>query len=170
MRIWTVPLNELDTDRLISQHRDWHLFARSIRSGTEQGELAAQEYWLALYELHEAIMVETNVRDPNHRCTWWPLENCLGPRPASDVGQRPWVPSRTEINRDRWELLCRWGGSFKGRCIKSVDRAAWDVLLTRYRVGGGCQHESGTNVNGHCVVCKRAELVNHEWVTLEQFR
>lgn len=144
-RIWKVPFAELDDKRIRIQHEDVHRVMQAIEKGWAVGGWEQPQYRIELLTLHQAALVEMHLREMKHDT---PLEWHI-PKVKQEVHN--WTES--EIWDDRWALVCRWDGQYRGRIAMPL---VYKTLIARYQEQGGCQHEEGTNSQGKCKLCLRA--------------
>ena len=152
MRIWLVPFRELDDRRVLGQHHEFHVIYKFI---TEKGWKWIQwhlpEHRLALYDVHERIVEEMTIRGFKHST---PLE-----KPAITVPQKPYPVTEEQLQWERWQLVCRWGGVYRGRPPMPAE---YEPLLEKYHKQGECIHDGPVErINSPdgpldlCLVCKR---------------
>src|SRR6185295_17636815 len=137
MRIWLVPPQELDDRRLVAAHNEWHAVETMVRrDGKRWLGWEKPEYLLEFYLVHDELVDEMRVRgflhhtppkyEPKRWSKWFEIwEGKSEPYQRTDV----------LVRRDRWELLTRWGGKFKGR--KTDEPEAWAELEAQYASTGG---------------------------------
>jgi hypothetical protein len=145
MRIWAVPVGELDTKRLVLFHKEWHaVHERIAQGGRWQGweEARFREHFL---ELHQHILVEMFMRGIEH-----------GPQDIDynvALVEQLSYPLEERLDHDRWVLVCRWAGTYRGRVEMPT---VYKVLIEQYNEQGGCPHNEGTiGETRICALCRR---------------
>jgi len=151
MRIWHVPYGELDGQRVLGQHNEIHaLWGLIVKYGNPWGGLSSddQEY---LMHIHTLTVLEMNARGWNGHQT--PL-NPIVRRNVSETLQRL-KPLEERQALDRWHLVLRWGGVYKGRTPCPTE---YVEPISKYWHQGGCLHdgpwEDDTKL---CLLCKRVK-------------
>ena len=171
MRIWTVPFCELDDQRVLGQHNEIHaLHSLIVKLGRPWGGLQpGDEPYLD--SVHEETIAEAARRGwsmgRNHQT---PIERRMfvaATLPVTLKHLQSVRPFEQRRRTDRWHLVLRWGGFYRGRTpISELDSEATEHYLTaikRYQAQGGCLHD-GTVEDGEgrnrgyelCLLCKRA--------------
>ena len=168
MKIWLVPFNELDDRRVIAQHHEFHAIWNFVtKKGWKWQLWHLPEHRLALYEVHERIVEEMKIRGFEHNT---PIE-----KPEITVPQKPYPVTLEQIQFQRWQLVCRWGGVYRGRPPMPPE---YRPLIELYQEVG-CRHDGATETittkNGRkfelCLICKRY-VRDHQglWIPLEEVK
>jgi hypothetical protein len=152
MRIWHVPFEELDNQRVLGQHNEIHaLIGLIVKFGQTWGGLHKDIHQPYLYDVHERTVTEMRARKWTGHLT--PVESVL-PLFQGEMVLPEITPLRLE--QDRWDLVLRWQGTYKGR----VDMPSEYVSpLAKYKLQGGCYH-SLTRIEEFkggwrlCLLCK----------------
>jgi len=168
VRIWTVPFEELDDQRVLAQHHEIHMaHSLIVGRGRPWGGLTAEDHSY-INRVHDLAVVEMTIRGFNGHQT---------PLPGYDSGfYRAEIVDRAtkQMHIDRWHLVLRWGGVFKGRTCDPVARREYGELIERYTTQGGCLHD-GSVEKGEgkhkgvalCLLCKQATRAQ-VWLPSEQ--
>jgi len=198
MRIWYLPFDELDNQRVLGQHAEVHAIYRLVfNRGTSWKEWAEPKHRRDFFWIHNRIVAEMaergsetlmginaveRKREYERAHATWPEQEFTEQWLDSTGIQRPVKVSDEVIEAERWQLVNRWGGNFRGR----VWKPEYEALLDRYHENGGCTHklESGTewledyglrDDGAHkylCLLCKRFIKIVDEpleyWVEKER--
>lgn len=155
MRIWNVPFEELDNKRVVAQHNEWHAIAKLVQQGRSWLGWERPEHHDDFYQIHDRIVAEMAIRGYND---YTPNYGSRSLRPDDATTQQlPYVPTQEMLDRDRWHLVCRWGGEFRGRDATTEAREAYKQFIWFYK-RYGCQHDEGVIERNKCAVCKRVAL------------
>jgi len=142
MRIFLVPFQELDDQRVLGQHREIHMaWSLIVKQGQRWGKITDEiGYWsdvknrYRLWDVHERTVAEMAARGFNGHQT--PIE-----APDDGKAYTNWnvaIP-RELVQRDRWHLWLRWNGVFRGR--EMADPTAWAEIEKRWEAQGRvCLH------------------------------
>lgn len=170
MKLWLVPMAELDDKRLTAQHKEYHVIYNKI---------SAEQKWLgwemvqhreALVLFHDQIHTEWYERYGESKpFVCGGLQNygndmtiiCQNEQKYySDPLHRPYYT----VDYDRWTLICRWNGKYKGR--DNLDRSRgliYSYYIKIYHEQGGCLHDGrwikGKGGHEYCLLCKRVERI-----------
>lgn len=160
-RIWTVPFGELDDKRVLGQHREVHIIAGLVAAGRSWKGYTPR----GLCNVHDAIVSEMKNRSflsGFYHQTPLRLGACEGQDVAGPV--RDDALAVIDLLHDRYDLLARWQGIYKGR-VPMPD--AYLPLMAIYTQQGGCLHDGRTeklrDKSVICLICKQAVLINDEW-------
>jgi hypothetical protein len=173
MRIWHVDFGELDDQRVLGQHNEIHaLWGLIVNYGNPWGGMTKEdsEYLWAVHEWSVKECAERGWPSGTNHMTPLPVL----PRQTSAIAtmqrlgkQETW---EKRLERDRWDLVLRWGGVYKGRIEAPYD---YVPLIGRYWAQGGCLHD-GTREDFKrgwqlCLGCKRYATNDkgHTWVLRE---
>ena len=181
MRIWLVPFGELDDQRLLGQHQELHAIWGALQRGNPWGKLQPHLHGGYLHSLHDAVVREMLERHFNHHTPFpdygmmpgvhtvktttetYPPKQMLAHhlpdylRDGTEYQKRLWT--------DRWHLILRWGGEYKGRTpwmeLRQIAREQYVVASSRYYAQGGCLHDENTEPGEGrwkgfdiCLLCK----------------
>jgi Pyrimidine dimer DNA glycosylase len=162
MRIWRVPFQELDDQRVLGQHHEIHGIWTLIAMFPERkwgkidnlhGNWSDPDNAWQLWNIHQMIEIEMQRRGFNHQS---PLEEPPFTR-GPVAGIRYEGSAR---NEDRWHLWLRWHGEFHGRARSNSAIAAYDALDVRYTLQGRvCKHNAALERKRDpdrviCLLCK----------------
>jgi hypothetical protein len=166
MRIWYVPLNELDNQRLLGQHHEIHgLHTLIVKREQPWGGLTwCDEPFIV--SVHDAAVEEMTKRRMKHHTPIVPVKPMANCETQTATLRR--LDSERNLlermDKDRWHLILRWGGKYLGDTIlPHLDEPiGWQyrALIQRYEEQGGCLHDGQWEVNTKdrlkedCTLCK----------------
>jgi len=168
MRIWYVPYGELDNQRVLGQHNEIHaLYSLVVRDGGRWGGLTREDE-LYFHFVHDETLVEFEHRQFEHH----------SPLPVTTDVRKPvqrtmddlfLLELEDKIRRDRWDLICRWGGTYMGRIplasLDPISRHQYEELQAQFIHQGGCLHNGGIESDTKlCLICKRYVRRDGEWI------
>lgn len=110
------------------------------------------KYRSELASIHERVLVEMRQRmflsAFRHETPVPPdiLQQALGPQ------QLKYPVTSEQLRTDRWDLLTRWKGVYKGRVYMPFE---YMPLLRQYWSQGGCLHTTGIIDGNLCRTCKQ---------------
>jgi hypothetical protein len=168
MRIWHVPFHELDDQRVLGQHREIHmLWNLVVRLDRPWGGLTqADEPYIV--SVHDSSVEEMVLRGWTGHGTPMiptvPMSEC-NTQTTTRLTLGALKPMRERRRTDRWHLVCRWDGQYRGR-VQSVGAEGmrdYQEHRVQYAAQGGCLHDgeweqhtvTGTVVTELCLLCKR---------------
>jgi hypothetical protein len=166
MRIWLVPMSELDDKRIVAQHHEFHGIVNGILAGRKWKGWELPEHSRALEHLHDEIVHEFVERNFVHNWeTHLHGDLMVRAQRANQARQVPYKFATPEaLWEERWILVCRWDGVFKGRCAAPSVMEDYEDLIESYKEHG-CLHngpweelsrdpETGARLE-LCLICKR---------------
>lgn len=156
MRIWHVPFGELDDQRVLAQHNEihalWNLIVRDGRKWDARWSDPARRY--LLWDVHRRSVLEMRRRG------WTGHQTPLNAKSPLGVHQLAEYCDHDEMlflqRKDRWDLVCRWEGVYKGRIPMPPE---YRLMLEKWRQDG-CQHSMTRSEDFGkgwflCLVCKQ---------------
>jgi hypothetical protein len=156
MRIWYVDPSELDNQRLLAAHHEFHgIHTLVVVQGRKWKGWEKLEYRYAFMEVHEKLEYEMLLRGYK---SVTPLQLVTPLTDEEFLAQREFPVTPEMLLSDRWTLLCRWDGEFRGRAHAPESELAWFELIAKYQEQGGCVHDGPTEVvegGALCLLCKR---------------
>lgn len=174
MRIWLVPFGELDDRRVVAQHHEWHTIWNAVTVRNMNWlHWSLPQYRYALWTVHQRITYEMRLRGYYDATPVAPSGFLFtsGYVFYRGIPQDPYLPTLEVLQQERWQLLCRWGGEYRGRIPQPE---LYEPLIWRYRAQGGCTHVGPTEkLHKHvahkgwelCLDCKNAvRYRNGSWV------
>lgn len=164
MKIWLVPFEELDDWRIRAQHREFHMLYRKISRGDKWLGWELPQHLESLNHVHTEVMNEIRIRQIGSSCSGFEpvLPWCDQKKYTDPLERMIYTPAY-----DRWILVCRWDGVWKGRRTDNLEQFA--MMLKKYQEQGGCRHDGRwMKVDKQyeiCLLCKRVQM---DLVTGEQ--
>lgn len=151
MRVWLVPFEELDRQRLFAQHHEIHPLLQLVKTGRKWLGWEKPEHRDAIFDVHDRAVAEALRRGfPFNHVT--PMDDAL----RANVPQVAYPAPPELVARDRWILVCRWEGVYRGTGYADV-ADIYGPLLDRWQ-REGCAHDAGWEViapdTEMCVICK----------------
>lgn len=167
MRIWHVPFWELDDRRAVAQHHEIHVITgQVVDRGHRWLRWHEGTYRRALQKVHDEAVGELTQRGFYH-------DSPIVLEIPNPLFQLDYPVTAAMLEADRWTLITRWKGEYKGRVPMPE---AYKPLIMRYREQGGCIH-NGPKGKRHgrgpmlCMLCKDAYEVNPDvWVKASELR
>jgi len=168
-----VPFKELDNQRVLGQHSEVHaLGTLYARGGTWGTSVVPAEVWpTLLWDVHSDVVEEMAKRwgktDPveyiaKHSTIWRYRELRVEYRLRDFIGPE-------QLEKDRWNLVCRWNGKYRGR---GQMPGQYEPLLERFWTEG-CTHEGEEKISGGgvlCYSCKQYVRLDGQWLTAGEYR
>src|ERR1700761_5062974 len=112
VRIWLVHPMELDDNRLRAQHREYDIIYGRINRGGKWVDWEKPEHREQLMNYHLKLHNEIDKRDG---VRWDCSSTYAFDYSYTKIYRHPYQdPRGYTANEDRWALVCRWQGVFRG--------------------------------------------------------
>lgn len=140
MRVWHIPFQYMDTQRIVAQHREIHGLLTCAKNGTNWGGLLTRYhdqlgYWK---EVHDACVAELALRKDS------------GPHPTPydlsefpTIRQETYAPTKDELIRDVTHLRQKWEDEGYYHGVGRIDITGYecDLGMEPGRDFADCYHQ-----------------------------